>query len=367
MKKILLLGVVIVFGVWLYKSEVASISSHKKENGDKPVVKIGVIAPLSGDNAEVSLNVKDVLLSYLEDYNGDIDYQLIIEDDGFKVRNVAPLVSKLTNVDKVSGIITVFAYVGMTTSPITAKDGVPHINIGSNPDIADNQYNFLNYTPPATAGEKMMKLLKANNYKSAAIVHMDHVGPAPYVKEIKRLADEKGIEYFDYTYNPTEKDFRMILFDIKKNNPDVLILMALPPSVDIFRKQMIDANIDIPITSINFISTSNNKEMFEGIVYVESPDGEDGFVDKVKNKLGIENMFLLAFSEDSLKIFIQVIDDFYKINNKLPTREQIANEIKNLKDFKGSAGTYSMGKDGVTQSEAVLKQIKNGKSVVVEE
>ncbi|MDR1025903.1 MAG: ABC transporter substrate-binding protein [Lactobacillus sp.] len=366
MKKIIL-GLVVVLlvsvGIYVYKHNYNKSLNY----AGKPTVKIGVIAPLSGDNAEVSLNVKDVLLSYLAEHKGDVDYQLIIEDDGFKVRNVTPLVSKLSNVDKVSGIITIFAYVGMTASPTAAKEGVPHINVGSNPDLADNKFNFLNYTPPQKAGQKMMELLDSYGYKNFAIVHMDHVGPAPYVKEVKKLADALGMKYFDHAYNPTEKDFRMMLFDIKKNNPDVIILMALTPSIDIFRKQMFDSGLHIPVTSINFISTSNNKELFEDVVFVESPDGEDGFVDKVKNELGIDNMFLLAFSEDSLKIFIKIIDEYYKEHGEIPNREQIAEGIKNLKDFEGSAGTYSMGEDGVTQSKAILKKIVNGNAVVIEE
>ena len=372
MKKIwvsLFVVVLIGLGVVIAKDGLLRFARNDNaaEDNGKPVVKIGVVLPLTGDNAEVSNNVKDVLLSYLENYSSDIEYKLIVEDDAFKVKNIAPIINKLNNFDKVDGIITIFAYVGMTTSPIAARDKIPHINIGSNPDLADNKFNFLNYTPPYVAGEKMMELLAKNNYENFAIVHMDHVGPAPYVKELKKQAEKAGMKYWDYSYNPTEKDFRMVLFDIKQNKPDVVVLMALPPSVDIFRKQMLESGLDIPVTSINFISTSNYKEMFEGIVFVESPDGEDDFVNKVRNELHIDNMFLLAFSEDSLKIFIKVIEDFYKENGKIPSREQIAEQISKLKDFEGSAGTYSMGEDGVTQSKAVFKKIVNGKPVVIEE
>jgi len=351
-----ILGLVLITGGFLMLK-----NSQKSLSDDaRPVVRIGVIAPLSGDNAEVANNVKTVLLSYLDGYTGDIKYQLIFEDDVSKVKNIAPIVNKLVGADKVDGIITILAYVGMTAAPIAAREKIPHINIGSNPELADNKFNFLNYTPPHTAGEKMFELLAKNKYKNFAMVHMDHVGPAPYARELKKLANDKKMKYWDYTYQPVEKDFRMILADLRKNNPDVIILMALPPSIDVFRKQMLEAGLDIPVTS-------NHKKLFEGVLFVENPDGEDDFVNKVRNELHIDNMFLLAFAEDSLKIFIKVTEDFYKEHGVLPTREQIAEQIGKLKNFQGSAGTYSMGPDGVTQSKAVFKKIINGKPVMVKE
>ena len=364
MRKILIIVLVLI----LAGAGVMYIKPSGVSQPDKPTIKIGVILPLTGDNAEVGENIRNIIQLYVKEnaHKYDLNYDIIVEDDAFQTRNVATLAHKLVKADKVNGLITILAYAGLVASSIT-KDKVPHLNIATNTDGADGVYNFVNYTPLPAIQNKLSQLLKAKNVKTLALVAMNHVGPQTYDKHIKNAFRENDVVYKEYNFNPNERDFRLVIQEIKRSNPDMIMLMALPPTLDIWGKQIIEAEVNIPLTSVAFFSMSNYKEVFEGQVYIDGPDGTPSFVKKVNDNLHTDNLFLLAFAEDSIKIFMDITNDFYQKNGRVPTNAEIALMIKELKDFTGEVGTYSMGEDGVAQSKAVLKKIIDRKAVIIEE
>ncbi|MCL2017267.1 MAG: ABC transporter substrate-binding protein [Alphaproteobacteria bacterium] len=344
------------------------VYSGKREIMDsRPVVKIGVILPLTGNNQEVGNNVKNVIQLYVKENqkNYKIRYDIIIEDDAFRTANVATLAHKLVNVDRVDGLVTILAYAGIVASTVTDKAGVPHINIASAIEAADGKYSFVNYTPLPAIQERFSELFKRKGIKKLAIINMDHVGPMLYNKHLKDAISENKISYEEHFFKPEERDFRMLIQKIKENKPDIIIVMALPPSLDVLGKQIKELGIDIELTSVAFFSMSNNKELFEGFIYVDGPDGSPEFIKKINRELKTDNLYLLAFAHDTIKIYMDSIDSFYIENDRLPTREEIAEMLRNLKDFKGEGGVYSMGKDGSTQSEAIFKKIINGRPEIV--
>jgi branched-chain amino acid transport system substrate-binding protein len=336
---------------------------------DKPVVKIGLIAPVSGEHAEVGTNIRNIIMNYVRDTADDnaIEYKLIVEDDGSNMKNDAPLAQKLINVDNADALITAYAYVGMVVAPIARDAKIPNINIGVNEAAADGIYNFINLTPPSETSREMIKNLRARNIKNVALIVMDHAGPLPQARELKKLLNAEKIKYTEHGFGPHERDFKTLVQKVKTENPDIIVLLAMPPSLDILGKQIAEADLKIPLTSQTFFSTSNNKELFNGMFYTDIPDGNDKFVAETKRKMGIENLFLLAFAQDIIKMYIDTIEDFYAENGRVPTRDEIAAGIRNLTDFHGAAGTYSMGENGVIKSRAVTKEIRNGVPVTVKD
>jgi ABC-type branched-subunit amino acid transport system substrate-binding protein len=333
---------------------------------NKPVIKIGLVAPLSGANAEIANNVKNVIELYIKETaaKNNVRYELIVEDDLFRAKNVKSRVSQLINAEMIDGLITTLAYEGMEIRSIVKKMRIPHINLGSNPAIADGEYSFVNVTPPKLLVEMTLEQFKKDGIEEFAIVYMKDIGPATYVNEIKKQA-EGNFKFEEYSFSPTEEDFRILLSKVKKSNAQIIVILALPPSLDILGRQILDRNIDIPLTGFGFFNMSSHKYLFEGQMFADTPVGSKAFIRKMTKALDSENMFILAFAQDTIKIYIDIVEAFYKENRRTPTREEIAERIRNLKDFKGEIGVYGMGEDGMTTSKGVFKEIVNGKVEVI--
>ena len=105
MKKVLL-GLVLALGL----AACGDKAESPKEN-EKPVVKIGVILPLSGNSADVGNMAKKTIMMAQEEIpsTSKYEYKFIIEDDQFKSAITANIVNKFVFQDKVNAILTYYA------------------------------------------------------------------------------------------------------------------------------------------------------------------------------------------------------------------------------------------------------------------
>ena len=346
--------------------------SQKQSSSDstKPTVKIGVIAPLTGDSAILGQNCMNGIKFALENIkNSGVQYEVMFEDDAFQLANAAKIANKFVNVDKVDVLFTCSSPSG-SAAVSYSKNGKKFMFtvIASAEEIAENSpYSFLHWTSPKSEGSKAAELVESKKAKKVVIFEQNHSGAKALGDSFREALKEKGIQEITYTYMASERNFHDMIAKADRENADIFMLLTLPPSIDIITKNLKEKGITTPYTSIELPTIIEDKSAFENVEFIDVCDGDPEIINKFKKKHNTENTFGVAFAYDGIMIINHIINDFYKENKRVPNSEELTNAMYNLKNWNGVVGEVIVDSNRVLKSNAVLKIIKNGKPVAIEE
>jgi branched-chain amino acid transport system substrate-binding protein len=332
----------------------------------KPVVKIGVTIPLTGDLAYAGEGVRNAVTMALQALPPDTKYayQVVFEDDGLEAKRAASAANKMISTDKVDALISYSSGTGGVVSPIAEQNKILHFGIAI-PSIADGDYNFMHATPPEEEARLMVAELKKRGLKKVAGIFMNQQGVLAmrdsFVQEIKgtdiTLVTDKIV-------NPGEKDFRGILAKAKAQNPDVYLIISFTPQLEILAKQIKEAGITQPITSIEGFSLSNEPSLFEGLWYVDSATANSRFDAQYQARFGKPLNWGVANAYDAFNLIVYG----YEHSNAAakPATIDVAKTLYTVRDYDGVLGKLSIDDKGLVFSKATVKMIKDGKSVLAE-
>lgn len=345
---------------------VLSLVACDGEKSDKPVVKIGVVSSFSGKFAENGQNVKAALDFALKDANPkNVQIEYIYEDFGYDAPRAATAANKLINIDKVDAIISWSAVAGNVISPIADKTGIFHFGISNDKNIAVGKHNFIHWTQSDVLADKMVDLIMEKNAKSAVLFAVYQPGLQQTTDLVESKLNAKGIKTERINFGIDDKDFGVIVDKMKQKNFDVWYTTALPPSLDILLKTIIEKGVDKPLVAIDSFVFSNLKDKLDGAQYVVTPEGDEKLLKRVNKKTGSTNYFSLGYTYDAGYILGKMYSDLYDELGRVPVSQEVANKIIETKEFRGSVGDIYVDTDGVFQSNAVVKEIRNGEQVIV--
>ncbi|MBO7556465.1 MAG: ABC transporter substrate-binding protein [Alphaproteobacteria bacterium] len=334
----------------------------------RPVVKIGVMLPLSGEMAEFGQNSLYAVEFAKEDHkNSPIKFDIVFEDDTFTPSRAAVIANKLISVDKVDAIVTSFSPVGSAVSPIADKAKVLHIGLSNAANIAEGELNFTNWQELDIAAKKLVDYLVSQNVKKVASFNMETVGNEEMRVKTNQFLDENGIEYEDFYFNPENRDFAMMVQKAVAFGADYWILNSFSPGQDILRKEMIEHKIDIPVVNIQCMKLSKNPQLFENQVFVDAPDGSKDFRERMSQKTTSKVLNIPAYAYDIVNLIMLANEDFYAKNGRVPNDYELADTLKKTKYYQGVVGELEVQNNGVIKSPSVVKKIINGQPVEIEE
>ena len=216
-----------------------------KEN-TKPVVKIGVILPLSGNNTVMGESYKNLFLMRLDEVteNSKFKYEIIFEDDQFNIKKEIIAAQKLINIDNVDVVFT---------SSAGGEEAIADIARGKNTIVFSNLWDknlpknndfFFNYVPtPEQHAEVLAQELKRRNIKNVSTIINNHKGSILSINEFKNYATKYGINIIDgkegyYLYDIESEsiqkyDSEMIEL-LKQENQEYLYIIYIAGSLAIF-------------------------------------------------------------------------------------------------------------------------------------
>jgi len=140
-------------------------------NQEKKTIKIGVILPLTGGQANLGQSAhKAVLLAQEKLGKTKYNYEIIIEDDALDPKLTSNAANKLVNVDKVDALISFTSGSGNIVAPIATENKILHIGIGTDPAIAKGEYNFLHWTTPDEENRVWINEAMKRNIKKVAFI-----------------------------------------------------------------------------------------------------------------------------------------------------------------------------------------------------
>ncbi len=330
----------------------------------KETVKIGIVGPRSGSLAFLGDGMANGAQMAIKEYsNTKYNYEVVFEDDGFDSKRSAPVINKLISLDKVDALITIASASGNIATPIAEQNKVVHFGIASDPNIGKGEYNFIHWTPPFEEARVFVNELEKRGIKKISIFGAQIQGITAVIDEVKKQATEKNIEVLtSEIFNFGTTDFRTMISKAKAVNPEMYLLIAFSPELEIFTKQMADAGTKSKMTSIEAFELTEKPEIFEGLWYVNAADATGAFNEKYLAAYGKNPAAGTANAYDIVKFIIEASEK--ESGKTRPTANDIRANLASTK-ISGALGNLSIDTDGFVLSKAVVRTIKNGKPITI--
>lgn len=342
-----------------------AITGCEREQSDKPMVKIGISLPLTGDISHIGNAIKSALLMAQSDIpsNSKYKYEIVFDDDSYELRKIANNVKKQVSMDKVDAILSLFDGASSVIAPISENSKIPNIGCTWGAEFYKKyDYSFNHWSRPETQAKAFIKLLNDNNIKSFSIVMLNYASTAEIVEHVKTTAKDKGIKITSVNIiNGGEKDFRMTIEKIRKQKPDAIMLQMLDPELGIFTRQAFQANLDVPYVAIDQLQTAANKELLNGAKFVLSLDGSDAFKADLAKRTKLPAYPCVANLVDAFNMIVNV----YENSDVRPNSETLKDKLYKIRDFDSVLGVkVNVDGDGIIDSPLIRAKIENSNVIM---
>ena len=272
-----------------------SLCACDKQNENpqnKPVVKIGMMLPLSGDMAEYGEATKRAIEMVGAD-TGDTKnyYKFILEDSGTDTAKASTIIRKLVFTDKINAVMGYISSTAMVVAPIAQENKIPSVWFVSAPEASMGEYNFRLLPDIVTAGEMIAKKIKSEKKKNIAIVYQNIPSMSYLVADMLPVFKNELKIVLNENFIPDEKNFFALIQKIKRAKPDYIVFEATPPETDIFIKQLHENNVNIPITGFQLLGMTTNLELLADAWDVDTAQSDANFVERYKQMGGADNIF----------------------------------------------------------------------------
>ncbi len=326
------------------------------------IIKVGVIAPLSGQYGSLGESFKNALIMAVGD---DKRIQLIIEDDQFDAKIGLSAFHKLTDIDHVDIIINESSPTLEAITPIVAKTRLPVIQIfEANEHNKDSIFQMLPFSYPI-----FTDLAKAagQHYKRIALVYSSGNDvlstDASYFKQ--GLTSPGAL--VSETKVADGSDMRSEVTKILSSNPDAVTdIFALSDGIKFIKELnaqkgsrnislICDANTEFAVNDyVKALGTTT----FEGCLSTNLPNlMTDSFTRAYKQEFKGDPMVGSDWGYDSIKIVKDLIDT---------PKDQWLTKIQS-ESFDGASGHVSFDQNGTRVAASELHVFTNGKFVKARE
>lgn len=341
-------------------------------------IKIGVIAPLTGDAAVYGEPTRNMIAIAIDEVNAahginGAPLQAIYEDGKCNGKDGANAAQKLVNIDGVKVIIGGFCSAeSLASIPIVEQGKVVLLSPGSSsPELTGkSRFFFRDYPSDASQGQVLAHAAYTIKKWKKIVMIQEQTDYALGIYTSFSTNFEKlgGTKVVKEEFPTTATDFRSILTKLKSMKPDALLIaVQTPAAAERIFKQLNDLKWKPPLLIDDAISgdpktVANNKILLEGALAAEF--GIDGtnpkfqqMVQAYKNKHGAEPPY---------QSYMQTIyDSVYMVKDALlavgTDGEKLADWSRTIKDWDGASGKVTIGADGDRVGGHILKVIKNGK------
>lgn len=360
-------GIIVVVVIIL----VASGSSRSDKNG---AIKLGFIAPLTGDAAAYGQTEKNATVMALdkikqEDQFKNREINVIYEDGKCSGKEAVTVAQKLINIDSVKFILG--GACGAETlgvAPLAEKSQVILFSAFSSvPAITDaGDFVFRNGPNDNDAAKSDAKVLA--KFKKIAIITENTDYSQGLRKALSSLLTAEGVSIVaDEVYSGDTKDFRTILTKIKQSSSDVVYYNAgtSPSAAGLMLNQARDLGIKQPAYFNFFMGNDETIKIAgknaEGVIFSDAiglTNQGKSLLSDYKARFGSNpaNDYEFGAAYDRVFIILNAID---KVGyNPVKVRDY----LYSMSDYDGAIGKYHFDKNGdITMIGYISYIIKDGK------
>lgn len=345
-----------------------------------PEVKVGLIAPLSGDVKTFGESTKNGFDLAVEEANkaGKVKITTVVADDKNDATEGVNAATKLINQDKVKAIVgSVSSKVSIPISDVTQSNKIVQISpTSTNEKVTVDAGKRKDYVFRACfidpfQGQVMAKFaLNTLKAKTAAVMYDKGNDYTVGLGEVFKANFEKGggkvltVE----SYGKDDVDFSASLTKIASMNPDFLFLPDYYNKVNLIAKQAREKGVKSVLGGGDGWDSSDlDRKAVDGGYYSNhySPEATTqevkDWVKKYQEKYKAVPDALATLAYDATNLLIEAI---VKAGSDDPAK--IRDAMAAIKGFKAVSGSISFDKDGNPVKSAVVIQVKDGKDKYVE-
>lgn len=340
------------------------------------IIKIGAILPLTGKASTFGIDMRQAIELAVEEVNQTKkSLEILFEDEKCDSKEALNAYNNLMakNIEAIIGAGC--SNSTLAIAPIAEKDQIVLITTSSAaPAISQaGDYIFRNHGLGTFEYHKLAEQF-ADKLKNVAIIYdttndVYVAGEESFSERWRELGGEIKISL---PVQGGAVDYKTELLKLKSvlDEINALVLMAVTKDDILFIKQINELGINKPIladksvTPSDFISSLNS--LAEGVTFVDIDFGQKNnphFWEEYKNRFNEEPTVFAAQSYDTVKILFEIMSQKCQADDT----ECIKNELYKIQNYPGAAGLTSFDQNGDAQKPLVLKTIKNGEFVKVEE
>lgn len=345
--------------------------------GPQDVIKIGVVGPMTGDQAKMGQDIYRGTLLAAEEWNGRggvLEKKIVVieTDDRHDPREAVSVANKMVN-DKVLGVVGhLNSSCSIPASQVYHEFKVVQITPSStNPQLTEQGYRNVfrvcgRDDQQGAVGAKFV--LEGLKLKRVAVIHdKTTYGQGLADEFVRNVKNDKATAVVAYEgILQGDNDFTAVLTKIKQERPEVVYFGGVYPEAGLLVKQMRQLGLDIPFVSGDAVYDQNfleiGGEATEGAYISFSPSVEDQpsakkFLDSYKAKFGEPGPYSV-YAYDAANIILQGVADA-----KSTDGEKVAEAIHSM-TYQGAMGRIQFDQKGdVLIAPYIFWTVKEGKFV----
>ena len=358
-----------VFGTIVLIFMCTGLFLKTRENGtiQKEKIKIGIIYPLTGPASFFGTGAKNAVALFQDHMNSmnlKYNYEFIFEDSQAQASIGVSAAMKLINLNRVDVIVDSFSGVAIAIGNLTEKAKIPHFSLAQSKKISQGFYNWRVTTSENKTGEALYHELRKRGFHDLIVIRKNAEGPLsnyngfiPFVNQDAQIAVRKI-----YDYNPNERDFRIMLYKIKQDHPQAILLLAEKPDIDLILKQMKELEINVPIASIFSLIYVQDRSLAEGVWQANVSTPAKEWTQAYETKFGGDtNMAEWLYS------ILQIISTVYESSDVKLTGTEVMNRLKMVDGLQTPLGAIIYdAPNQVLDTHAEIQEMKNGQLIPIE-
>lgn len=343
-------------------------------------IKIGVIAPLTGDLAEPgtkSFNGIKLAIDAYNDAKPRMQIKLIVEDSKALPTEGVNAINKLININHVNLVIgDLTSGVTLAIAPIAEGKRVVLLAPGaSNPKVRDSgDYIFRNWASDNYDGEVMAEyLINKLKKKRAGVIYINNEYGTGLADAFEKTFIENGGEVvLKEKYDQGASDFRTILAKMKGSKFDCVYLPGQPRENGLLVRQLKEMEINTTITANLSVESpdfyAGAKVAAEGIIFStpafdinSNKKNVRKFIESYESKFKTKPDAVAGHGYDAANIMVRAIEmadyDIAKVKG----------EIYKIRDFPGVTGNTTFDNQGDVIKAVMIKRLnKDGGATILE-
>ncbi|MEN6350583.1 MAG: branched-chain amino acid ABC transporter substrate-binding protein [Syntrophomonas sp.] len=332
------------------------------------VIKIASVTPLSGSQAALGENIKLGAQMAFDESKAEIEklgFKMVFapQDDQADPKVGVAVAQKLIADKDILAVDGHFnSGVAIPSSEIYAKDNLCMVSPANTAvGITDRKLPCVNRI---CARDDVQGPLGADfaakdlGAKKIFVVHDKTTYGQAIADEVKARAPKAGMEVAGYEgITAGESDFSAVLNKVAVVKPDVLYFGGIYPEGSLIIKQMKDKGItakfigpdgmdDPEVVKIAGAAAIGNFYTSPAADISRTPEGK-AWVDSFKSKFGKDPSNWSAYGYDAMKVIIAGIKNAIEANGgKKPSRQQVSEAVRAVKDLQGITSTISFDEKG---------------------
>ena len=242
---------------------------------EEPRIPVGMILPLSGDFAVIGSDCKQGIDLALREFGGGAPIDLIYGDSKGDPMTAVGEFRKLAASDHVAGVFAFRGPVGMALNPIARQAKIPLLGgVGNKSFAASSSYAFQIWAPSDAEGSFIAVEMLRRGHKTVALVTTEDDWTVSVSDSFRSAFQAGGGKVLtDQSLSAKDGDYRTLITQIKKSNPESIFVNLGIAQIGPFLRQLKEQGIGKPVFS-NFWSAKKDVlsvagDAAEGVLFSE--------------------------------------------------------------------------------------------------